>query len=130
MTTITSHALLFVLGMVALSGPVSAQEPAGPSPYVVAVDYAADAANFEALKTQIEGVARASIAEPGCRRFDVMVPASTPGHILLWEVFDDAAAFQAHAATSHFKAFAASSAKLGASRVATPGAFLVSLQKP
>lgn len=42
--------------------------------------------------------------EPGCRQFDVCVDADT-GRTFLYELYDDRAAFEAHLAAAHFKAF-------------------------
>lgn len=42
--------------------------------------------------------------EPGCRQFDVCVEPGT-GTIFLYELYDDRAAFAAHVAADHFKAF-------------------------
>ena len=42
--------------------------------------------------------------EPGCRQFDVCVEADT-GRTFLYELYDDRAAFEAHLASAHFKAF-------------------------
>lgn len=99
-------------------------------PYVVSVDYTVDDGNVAILRALVSDVAKASIAEPGCRRFDVVLPVTEPGHILLFEVFDDLAAFKAHADTPHFKRFAAETARISATRVATPGAFMLSLHNP
>jgi (4S)-4-hydroxy-5-phosphonooxypentane-2,3-dione isomerase len=112
-----------------LASPALAETAAKPA-YVVVVDYKADAKNFDALKTLVDSVAKASIAEPGCRRFDVIQPAASPNHLLLYEIFDDAAAFQAHSAAPHFKRFGADTAKIGATRTATPGSMLISLKNP
>ena len=44
--------------------------------------------------------------EPGCRRFDVLVPLSeAAGDILLYEIYDDREAFEAHLASEHFAVF-------------------------
>ena len=43
-------------------------------------------------------------SEPGCRQFDVCVEADT-GRVFLYELYDDRAAFEAHLASAHFKAF-------------------------
>jgi (4S)-4-hydroxy-5-phosphonooxypentane-2,3-dione isomerase len=44
--------------------------------------------------------------EPGCRRFDVLVPLSeASGDILLYEIYDDREAFEAHLTSDHFAAF-------------------------
>lgn len=114
----------------ALAFPALARAAQPPAPYVVVVDYTAPSGAMPALRALIEAVAKASIAEPGCERFDVVQPATAPDHVTLFEVFDDQAAFQAHADTPHFKRFAAESAKLNASRTATPGGFILSLHKP
>lgn len=113
-----------------LSLPCGAKAAESPAPYVVGVDYTAPSDNIVALRILIEGVAKASIAEPGCRRFDVVQPVAVPDHIILFEVFDDQTAFKAHSDAPHFKQFVADSTKLKASRTATPGGFLLSLHNP
>ena len=44
-------------------------------------------------------------SEPGCRQFDVCVDPAQEGSILFYEVYDDAAAFEEHKRTNHFKTF-------------------------
>jgi autoinducer 2-degrading protein len=51
--------------------------------------------------------ARASREEPGCRRFDVLTDPARPDTIFLYELYDDAAGFEAHMNYPHFKTFAA-----------------------
>ena len=49
------------------------------------------------------GDARGSVNdEPGCLRFDVIQDGAEPNRIWLYEVYVDAAAFQAHTQTPHF----------------------------
>ncbi len=43
--------------------------------------------------------------EPGCRQFDVCTDPDRPGDVFLYELYDDADAFQAHLQTPHFKSF-------------------------
>lgn len=43
-------------------------------------------------------------SEPGCRQFDVCRNSAKPQLFFLYELYDDEEAFQAHLATSHFKA--------------------------
>ena len=40
--------------------------------------------------------------EPGCLRFDVSSAAADPNRFFLYEVYTDAAAFEAHKASPHF----------------------------
>jgi autoinducer 2-degrading protein len=42
--------------------------------------------------------------EPGCRRFDVLVPEQD-GPVVLYEIYDTPEAFETHLATSHYAAF-------------------------
>lgn len=50
--------------------------------------------------------ARHSVAdEPGCRQFTVTVDREQPNRVVLFEVYDDGAAFDAHLETPHLKAF-------------------------
>lgn len=52
--------------------------------------------------------AEASVAkEPGCRRFDVVLPEGEDDVVWLYEIYDDAAAFEAHLETPHLKEFRA-----------------------
>lgn len=44
-----------------------------------------------------------SRAEPGCRKYDIFARNGGPDDILLYEEYDDAAAFEAHRNSPHFK---------------------------
>jgi quinol monooxygenase YgiN len=44
--------------------------------------------------------------EEGCRYFDVCTSDEQPDRVFLYELYTDAAAFQAHLDSDHFKAFA------------------------
>src|SRR5438093_12378003 len=46
--------------------------------------------------------ARASLAEPGVLRFDVIQDQADPAHVVLVEVYRDADAPAAHKATAHY----------------------------
>lgn len=43
--------------------------------------------------------------ETGCLRFDVLEDSERPGHAFLYELYTTRAAFDAHLASTHFKAF-------------------------
>ena len=62
--------------------------------------------------------AAASVQEPGCREFNIMVSQKDPNHVLIFEVYDDAAAAQAHRETDHFKKYAATTKDMFAKREA------------
>jgi quinol monooxygenase YgiN len=70
--------------------------------------------NFRRL---IDANAQASVAdEPGCRRFDVLAHRRDADRILLYEIYDDRAAFDAHLKTPHFAVFDRDSAPLVADK--------------
>ena len=54
--------------------------------------------------------------EPGCRQFDVLTMESVPEAIVLYEVYDDKAAFDAHLATPHYAEFAEGVARMGVTK--------------
>ena len=57
-----------------------------------------------------------AVTEPGCREFNIHVQASNPNHVFIYEIYDSAAALEAHRATDHFKKYAAATAKMVAKR--------------
>ena len=59
---------------------------------------------------------RAARTEPGCRTFDVLVDPQDRTKVMLYEVYDDEKAFEAHQATAHFKKYLAEAVPMLASR--------------
>jgi quinol monooxygenase YgiN len=60
----------------------------------------------DAFLPLIRANADASIRkEPGCLRFDVLLPEDDPQEVFLYEVYTDADAFAAHLAAPHFLSF-------------------------
>jgi quinol monooxygenase YgiN len=51
--------------------------------------------------------------EPGCRQFDVVTSEESPEAVILYEVYDDRSAFDAHKATPHYAVFAEGVERLG-----------------
>ncbi len=51
-----------------------------------------------------DNAATSMATEPGCHRFDVLIP-DTADQIVLYEIYTDAGAFEAHLAADHFKTF-------------------------
>jgi quinol monooxygenase YgiN len=54
--------------------------------------------------------------EPGCRQFDVLADPQDRSRVMLYEVYEDEAAFQAHQQTPHFKRYLAEAVPLLQSR--------------
>jgi quinol monooxygenase YgiN len=60
--------------------------------------------------------ARSARKEPGCRQFEVLVDQQDRTKVMLFEVYDDEKAFEAHQQTPHFKKYLAEAVPLLASR--------------
>ena len=79
--------------------------------HAVIVEFSIQPAHAEAFAAAIADNARASReTEPGCRQFDVCRLAGDGTRFMLYELYDDEAAFDAHLATAHFQAMNARTA--------------------
>ena len=67
------------------------------------------------MKKALENAAGAR-REPGCRQFEVLVDPADRTQVMLFEVYDDEKAFEAHQQTPHFKKYLAEAVPLLASR--------------
>lgn len=85
--------------------------------YVIAVDFTLHAQHIGAFMALMLENARVSReTESGCRRFDVCRDPAGPECVFLYEVYDDRAAFEAHLAAAHFKAFDSATKAMVASK--------------
>ena len=88
------------------------------TPFVIVVEFKIHKGRMAAFRKLMDENARASCRdEPGCQRFDVLTSPKDPDLILLYEIYDDRAAFDAHKRTSHFLVFDKESAPLIAGKV-------------
>jgi autoinducer 2-degrading protein len=67
------------------------------------------------MKMALEN-AREARKEPGCRHFDVLVDPDDRTRVMLYEIYDDESAFEAHQQTPHFKKYMAEAVPLLALR--------------
>jgi quinol monooxygenase YgiN len=72
--------------------------------------------SVDAFMSKLFDNAREARKEPGCRQFEVLVDPKDRTKIMLFEVYDDEKAFEAHQATAHFKKYIAEAVPLLASR--------------
>ena len=78
--------------------------------YVILVDFLLKPGSKAEFRRAIDVNARASCeTERGCRRFDVVEPRDDADRILLYEIYDDRAAFDEHLKTAHLAVFEAAS---------------------
>ena len=98
----------------ALFGMSAAAQAGGV--YVNAVDLVIIPSEMPKFVEAIKENAAASVKEPGCREFNVLVMPNRPNHVFLFEVYDNEAALAAHRNTEHFKKYAATTANMVADR--------------
>ena len=76
------------------------------SAFAITVDFTLKPGAMASFRKLIDRNAQDSCAhEPGCQRFDVLVPIETGDKVFLYEIYDDRAAFDAHLKTPHFDMF-------------------------
>jgi autoinducer 2-degrading protein len=93
------------------------------SGHVVFVDFQLKPGALAVFRELIDVNARESVrSEPGCRRFDVIVPEGATDEILLYEIYDDRSAFHEHIKSEHFARFDAASAALVVKKTIRAGA--------
>ncbi|HEV7345550.1 MAG TPA: putative quinol monooxygenase [Devosia sp.] len=77
---------------------------------VVTVDLLIDGDRDGFIRLMIDNAAASLRDEPGCYQFDVCVDSSDDKRLFLYEVYADDAAFSAHLASPHYRAFDAQTA--------------------
>ena len=81
--------------------------------YVVVVDLKlAPEHRADFMPLMLANAAASLAKESGCRQFDICVSVQDPNSVLLYEVYDSAAAFQTHLESPHFLRFNESSAAM------------------
>lgn len=96
---------------------VNALERAFEVSYVITVEFILMPGAMTKFRSLIDENAQNSIdLEPGCQRFDVLVPQTSDDRIFLYEIYDDKLAFDAHLKSAHFLSFNEKSASLVMSR--------------
>ena len=72
----------------------------------VCVDFEIDPASLDAFLTIIQNNASDSLAnEVGCHQFNITQDPQNPTKIFLYELYDDAFAFEVHKKASHYLEF-------------------------
>ena len=81
------------------------------SGFVIVVDFRIKPGQMRNFRRLIDENAKASVTnEKGCSRFDVCADRKDPNRLLLYEIYHDRAAFDAHVKTPHFAIFNEASA--------------------
>ena len=81
--------------------------------FVVVVEFQLKPGSRAQFRKLIDVNADASVRdEPGCLQFDVLEPEGDSDRVLLYEIYADRAAFDAHLKTEHFHVFNSASESL------------------
>jgi quinol monooxygenase YgiN len=102
--------------------PMRSHEAAAQSgPLLInAVDYDIVPGQVDNFLAALKENGAAAVKEPGCREFDITVSQKDPNHVFIFEVYDNAAAAEAHQATEHFKKYKAATTGMAAKREVRP----------
>ena len=84
--------------------------------FVLVVNIRIKPDSVERFMKQVLENAREARKEPGCRHFDVLVDPQDKSKVMLYEIYNDEKAFEAHQQTPHFKKYLAEAVPLLASR--------------
>ena len=100
--------------------PMRAHEAAAQSgPFEVhAVEYDIVPGQIDAYLAALKENAAATIKEPGVHEFDILRSEKDPNHVLIFEVYNNTAAAEAHMATDHFKKYKAATTGMATNRQA------------
>ena len=118
--TSTATMALVVAAVMLLAVPSQRVAAQADGVIVNAIDFDIAPAEMDKYLAAIKENGAASVKEPGCQRFDIMVLASNPNHVFLYEVHDNEAAVQAHRTTDHFKKYQATTANMVTGRNVRP----------
>lgn len=84
--------------------------------FVLVVNLKIKPDSVDAFMNRLLENARGARTEPGCRQFEVLVDPNDRTRAMLYEVYDDESAFEAHQQTPHFKKYLAEAVPLLAAR--------------
>ena len=86
--------------------------------YISAVEYDIVPGQIDNFLSALKENGAASVKEPGCRELDITVSQKDPNHVFIFEVYENAAAAEAHTVTEHFKKYKAITEDMVAKREA------------
>jgi len=84
--------------------------------FVLVVNIRVKPESVDAFMKRLSENAAAARKESGCRQFDVLTDPKDKTKVMLYEVYNDEKAFEAHQQTPHFKKYLADAVPLLASR--------------
>ena len=84
--------------------------------FVLVVNIRIKPESVDAFMKKLGENSAAARKEPGCRQFDVLVDPKDKTKVMLYEVYNDEKAFEAHQQTAHFKKYVTEAVPMLAAR--------------
>ena len=116
--SIAMSSVAIALGFAAWVLPMRGEQATAQSGplHILVVEYDIVPAEIDKYLTAIKELGAAAVKELGCRQLSIAVSQKDPNHVLLFEIWDNAAAFNAFAATDLFKNYQATTGNMIAKR--------------
>jgi (4S)-4-hydroxy-5-phosphonooxypentane-2,3-dione isomerase len=116
--SVAMSSLAIALGVAAWLLPMRGEQATAQSGplHVLVVEYDIVPAEIDKYLTAIKELGAAAVKEPGCRQLSIAVSQKDSNHLLLFEAWDNAAAFDAFLATDLFKKYQATVGNMIAKR--------------
>ena len=110
--------LAIVLGVAAWLLPMRAEHATAQSGplHILVVEFDIIPAEIDKFMTAIKELGAAAVKEPGCRQLSIAVSQKDANHVLLFEVWDNAAALDGFLASDLFKKYQATTGNMIAKR--------------
>jgi autoinducer 2-degrading protein len=86
--------------------------PPGQPPDISMVDIEVNPPDLQKFIAAVGELGEAAVKQPGVFEFNIMAPKDQPNHIILFELYENEAAHQAHLASADFKKFKAATASM------------------
>jgi autoinducer 2-degrading protein len=97
--------------------------------YINAVDIDVVPGQIDNYLAALKENAAASARESGCHAFNIAVSQKDTNHVFIFEVYDNAAALDAHRQTDHFKKYATTTKDMVAKRESHPLSLVAAYSK-
>ena len=112
--TVSLILVAIALGVAAWLLPMRGEQATAQSGplHILVVEYDIVPAEIDKYLTAIKELGAAAVKEPGCRQLSIAVSQKDVNHVLLFEVWDNAAALDAFFATDGFKKYQATTANM------------------
>jgi quinol monooxygenase YgiN len=105
--SLAMSSLAIGLGLTTWLLPIRSEQATAQSGplHILVVEYDIVPAEVDKYLTAVKELGAASVKEPGFRQLFITRSQKDPNHVLLFELWDNAAAHAAHINTDHFKKY-------------------------